>query len=103
MLCSECLAKNKRAEEAAGYSQVECQVEDWEDDEGNRQHGVEVTCSKCGHATQSYGSEIKSIKRCLYLMHDTCPEGESNFYTCEELRSENECIMNADDFSEIPY
>ncbi len=42
--------------------------------------GVHALCSKCGHATQSYGRGEKSIKRCLVLLREECPENEANFY-----------------------
>ena len=42
--------------------------------------GVEATCSRCGHTTESYGIGDASIKRCLVLMREECPENENNFY-----------------------
>ena len=42
--------------------------------------GVEATCTECGHTTQSFGDGEPSIKRCLALMREECPEGQSNFY-----------------------
>lgn len=41
---------------------------------------VQATCSKCGHVTESYGTDDRSIRRCLALMHDECGCGENNFY-----------------------
>lgn len=46
--------------------------------------GVTATCDRCGHTTESYGTSIRSIRRCLVLMREECPEGESNFYVDED-------------------
>ena len=45
--------------------------------------GVSATCGRCGHMTESYGTEEKSRVRCLALMRDECPRGERNFYVDE--------------------
>ena len=44
---------------------------------------VEVTCSRCGHATESYGDGADSIRRCLALLQEVCPKCESNWYVEE--------------------
>lgn len=45
--------------------------------------GVCATCSRCGHTTESFGTSENSIKRCLVLMREECPEDERNFYVEE--------------------
>lgn len=45
--------------------------------------GVEVTCTRCEHSETSGGRTQKSIRRCLALMRENCPEGEENFYVEE--------------------
>ena len=47
--------------------------------------GVRVICSRCGHETESYGEEDVSVSRCLVLLREECPNGESNYYVddCE--------------------
>ena len=45
---------------------------------------VRVTCSRCAHSTESFGTTERSIKRCLVLLREECPEDESNFYVCDE-------------------
>jgi len=45
--------------------------------------GVRVTCRKCGHETESYGTDERSIRRCLALMNEECECGEDNFYVAE--------------------
>jgi hypothetical protein len=42
--------------------------------------GVRATCSECGHETTSFGTGHDSRKRCLALLRDECPMGESNWY-----------------------
>lgn len=63
-------------------AKVECEVElstDYNDD--NREvECVVVTCMKCGHETKSWGYGEASIKRCMALMNEECPEGEKNYY-----------------------
>ena len=41
---------------------------------------VEVSCSRCGHATRSFGSTDASIKRCLVMLREESLRGEHNFY-----------------------
>ena len=62
---------------------VECEVEeiDMENERGGTQPGVKVTCSRCQHAEQSFGTTERSVKRCFILLKDKCPNDENNFYT----------------------
>jgi len=41
---------------------------------------VSVTCSECGHETESYGTGANSVRRCLALLREECPREESNYY-----------------------
>jgi hypothetical protein len=68
-------------------AKVECTVEqcELENDRGMMIPGVVVTCSKCGHFTESFGTTSRSIKRCLVLLREECPQGEKNFYVADEL------------------
>jgi len=43
--------------------------------------GVRVTCSECDHSVESLGQSNKSIKRCLALLCEECPNEENNWYT----------------------
>ena len=69
-------------------ARVSCQIEeielegDYETSDGGYVSvpSVCATCSKCGHTVESYGTEEASVKRCLALMNEECPEGENNFY-----------------------
>lgn len=65
---------------------VECTIEDCkiETEDGRKVSGVVATCTRCGHATESFGTGENSIKRCLVLLREECPEGEENYYVEEE-------------------
>jgi len=61
---------------------VKCDVEytQLENDYGREIDGVVVTCEDCGHSEESFGHGEASVKRCLALMRENCPEGCDNFY-----------------------
>lgn len=63
-------------------SRIKCDVDYTTDynDAGNDVDCIVATCSKCGHETTSWGTGDASIKRCLVLMHEECPNNENNFY-----------------------
>lgn len=63
-------------------TKVECDVErvDIENENGKLVPGVLVTCQECEHAEQSYGQGDASIKRCLALLRENCPEDQENYY-----------------------
>ena len=65
---------------------VTCSVQhiSLENDSGQEVDGVSVTCSRCGHTTESFGSGDRSIRRCLVLLREECPRDERNFYAREE-------------------
>jgi hypothetical protein len=46
---------------------------------------VRVVCSECQHYTESYGTGENSIRRCLALLREECPNGEENFYFLDEI------------------
>lgn len=64
---------------------VECTFEETEleNDEGREVPGVIAECGRCGHTVESFGTGEASRKRCLALMREQCPEGETNFYVDE--------------------
>jgi hypothetical protein len=45
-------------------------------------------CSRCGHETESYGTGTGSVKRCLVLLREECPEDENNFYVADEAEDD---------------
>jgi hypothetical protein len=61
---------------------VLCEVEETmlENDDGIEVAGVVVTCSKCDHTTESFGTSEASLKRCFALLHEECPLDENNYY-----------------------
>jgi len=64
---------------------VHCEVEEVEldNDSGREVPGVRVTCSRCGHSTESFGTAEPSVRRCYALLREECPNGEHNYY-CED-------------------
>jgi ribosomal protein S27E len=65
---------------------VECEVRAIEipnERTGQLQPGVEVTCGECGHSEQSFGESSASVRRCLALLREHCPEGTENYYVDE--------------------
>jgi hypothetical protein len=54
-----------------------------EGDNGRMIEGVEATCTRCGHTTESFGTSDASIRRCLILLREECPKEERNFYVEE--------------------
>lgn len=65
---------------------VKCSVEeeDIEREGGNgTTPGVVAVCTRCDHRTESFGTGEASIKRCLVLMREECPNDEENFYVNE--------------------
>jgi hypothetical protein len=40
--------------------------------------GVEATCSKCDHTTESFGTGAASRRRCPALLREGCPENLEN-------------------------
>lgn len=45
--------------------------------------GIVARCSRCDHETESFGTSERSVKRCLALLRDECPNDENNFYVDE--------------------
>lgn len=65
---------------------VPCDVSyaDLENDSGHTVEGVIVTCSRCAHQEESFGTSEASVRRCLVMLRENCPRGERNFYVAEE-------------------
>jgi hypothetical protein len=65
---------------------ISCGIEEeeLEGDNGRMILGVRATCNRCGHSTESFGTEEASITRCLALLREECPMDEHNFYVNEE-------------------
>ncbi len=64
---------------------ITCHIEeiDMDGDYTASVEGVQATCSRCGHTVESYGTDERSVRRCLAVMREECPEGENNFYRSE--------------------
>jgi hypothetical protein len=42
--------------------------------------GLIITCSRCRHSVEVFGTEESSLKRGAVMMRDECPFDEANFY-----------------------
>jgi hypothetical protein len=64
---------------------VECEV-NYEELEGEHGpiDGVIVTCGKCGHEVQSFGTGGASVRRCLAMLRNNCPRNEDNYYIADD-------------------
>jgi len=71
-------------------------------DDGLSIPSVRVTCGKCGHEVESFGTSDRSVKRCLAVMHTECQREEDNFYKVE-AGSEPKPRQKAVDMSEIDW
>lgn len=60
---------------------VECEIEEVTE-EGRK--AILATCSECEHTTLSFGTGEGSVRRCLALMRDECPNDEENYYVEEQ-------------------
>lgn len=69
---------------------VECAVEEIElDGDFGTVPSVRVTCGRCDHETESYGTGAASVRRCLVLMREECPQCEENFYYADDGSDED--------------
>jgi hypothetical protein len=77
-------------------------------DQAENEHGrlvpcVYVECPLCGHCTMSYGTSERSIKRCLALLREQCPEAANYFYTVDDDEWEGEARSVSREFDPIKY
>jgi ribosomal protein S27E len=61
---------------------VEVEVEEVqiETDDGRLVDSVKVTCSRCQHEVEVFGTSDASVKRGCVMLREECPRGERNFY-----------------------
>lgn len=62
---------------------VEIEEIELENASGHSVDSVQATCSRCDHQTESYGTGDGSIRRCLALLREECPNSEENYYSAE--------------------
>jgi hypothetical protein len=46
--------------------------------------GLVVTCSRCGHEVEVFGTSDASARRGGVMLSEECPERERNFYVVDE-------------------
>jgi hypothetical protein len=68
---------------------VRCETEeiDLEGDFSNVD-GIQVTCGRCGHQTEAFGTSTASLRSCLVRLREECPRGESNFYVAAAVEED---------------
>lgn len=66
---------------------VECEVEEieMEGDHGGTVPGVCVTCGRCRHQVEVFGTSDRSVRRGLVMLREECPEERTDiFYVSDE-------------------
>lgn len=51
--------------------------------------GVRVTCPRCDHSTEAFGTSARSVRRCLARMREECPLDEENYYVTDDGSEED--------------
>jgi len=63
---------------------VEIEFIDLDNDQGRMIPGIIATCTRCDHEVECFGQSPRSVRRCFILLKEECPEGEENYYTCDD-------------------
>jgi hypothetical protein len=82
----EVKARNKDERQRKAFDRcVLCCLEETEqpNHEGSMVPSIQATCRRCDNTTRSFGSGPASETRCLWLMRETCPNRENNWYADE--------------------
>jgi hypothetical protein len=60
---------------------TQCSVQETElDGDYGTVDGIQLTCLRCGHVTESFGTSDAGTRRCLALMREECPRGNAGYY-----------------------
>lgn len=57
-----------------------CKLEEMDGDYG-AVRGLVITCTRCRHSVEAFGTEENSVKRGAVMLRDECPFDEDNFYS----------------------
>ena len=62
---------------------VETNIEEieLETDDGRPIDGLTVTCTRCGHSVEVFGTSDASARRGAVMLREDCTRGENNFYS----------------------
>jgi hypothetical protein len=63
-----------------GAVRVNVTYTELENENGWPVNGVIVTCERCGHEVEVYGTSERSVTRGCATLREECPRGESNHY-----------------------
>jgi hypothetical protein len=50
--------------------------------------GLLLTCSRCGHEVEVFGTEAASARRGAMMLREECPNKEKNFYWLKDWTGE---------------
>lgn len=75
-------------------SRIECRITYGEaaSESGVMVKCVRALCMHCGHKTLSFGQHDASVRRCLAVMREECPEGDKNFYVVDEDEHDDDAL-----------
>jgi DNA polymerase III subunit epsilon len=59
---------------------VDVEEVELENERGVKIDGVKITCGRCDHEVEVFGTSEASVKRGCAMLRDECPLGERNFY-----------------------
>lgn len=84
MLAQGLLLARHSADGTESEMRVRAQVHE-EDIEGDYTSvpGLVITCTRCQHSVEVFGTEAASAQRGAVMLREECPRGEKNFYTTE--------------------
>lgn len=60
--------------------QVDVEEVELENDRGVKIDGIKLTCGRCGHEVEVFGTRESSVRRGCAMLRDECPLAERNFY-----------------------
>lgn len=65
---------------------VEVEEIELDGDYNNTIEGIIVTCLRCNHAVEIYGTSESSVRRGCVTLREECPQGERNYYVHEDYQ-----------------
>jgi hypothetical protein len=70
---------------------IPCEVEEIElEGDYGPVPGVCVTCTRCDHQVEAFGASARSVRYCLVVLREECPNDESNYYEADEADEADE-------------
>jgi hypothetical protein len=60
--------------------EVDILEDEVENDDGRPISGLRLTCERCGHEVEVWGTTDASARRGAAMLAEECPNGERNYY-----------------------